>query len=131
NQCWKTKSSATIPSKAMGKNPWEESDHEVLAQEAGLQANRSKRCLRVIIGILVVATLTFIGAYYVPLFRAHAVLRDEYRQLSERRRVLDETLENKQRELEKIGKEKAELQAKLDERASEEEQQQASLEKLR
>jgi chemotaxis protein MotB len=113
------------------KNPWEESDHEVVAHEAGMRASRSKRWLRLVVGLVVVGTLTFIGAYYVPLFRAHAALRDEFQQLSEARRQLDETLKNEQRELERTTKEKAALQAQLDQHASKQEQQKAQLEDLK
>jgi chemotaxis protein MotB len=115
----------------MGKNPWEEPDQDVLALEASLRAKSPRRWLRVLVGLVVVGTLTFIGAYYVPLFRAHDALRAEFRALSERRRVLDESLGNKQRELERVTQEKADLQAQLAERVTEEAQQKEKLEQLR
>src|SRR5690606_34622572 len=115
----------------MGKNPWEDPDPEVAALAASMRTKSPKRWLRLAVGLLVVAMLTFIAAYYVPLFRAHASLRDEFKELSERRRTLDETLETRTRELERVQGEKAALQAKLDERDKAEERHKADLEKLK
>ncbi len=114
----------------MGKNPWEDPDHEVAALAATMRTKSPNRWLRIAVGLLVVAVLTFVAAYYVPLFRAHDALRDDFQQLSERRRVLDETLKNKERELEHTKEEKAALQAKIDQRAAAEQAVTERLEKL-
>ena len=115
----------------MGKNPWEEPDQEALALAATMQARKPRRWLRLLIGLVVVATLTFVAAYYVPLFRAHDALRAEYQGLSERRRVLAETLLTKERELERVRREKATLQGKLDDISAREKRRKQALEQLR
>lgn len=81
--------------------------------------------------MLIVGGATFVAGYYIPLLRAHDKLRDEFQALSERRRVLDESLANKERELKKLESDKTDLQAKVDERAQADEAKQAELEKLR
>ena len=74
----------------MGKNPWEDPDHEVAALAASMRGQGgTKRWVRLAVGLLVVALLTFVAGYYVPLLRAHDALREQFQQLSERRRALD------------------------------------------
>ena len=114
----------------MGKNPWEE-DPDVAALAASMRAKSPKRWLRLFIGLLVVAGATFVAAYYIPLHRAHEKLRDEFQQLSERRRVLDETLASKEREFKKLEADKATLQGKVDERDAADESKRKLLEELR
>ncbi|HEY6725065.1 MAG TPA: hypothetical protein VI197_13605 [Polyangiaceae bacterium] len=115
----------------MGKNPWEDPDPEVAALRASMRAKSPTRWGRLVVGLLIVGGATFIAGFYIPLLRAHDKLRDEFQALSERRRVLDEGLANKERELKKLESEKADLQAKVDERAQADEAKQAELEKLR
>lgn len=115
----------------MGKNPWEDPDHEVAALAASMRAKGPKRWLRVLVGIGIVGALTFIAGYYVPLFRAHDELRDEFQRLSEKRRTLEETLQNKERQLAKLDEEKRAVDAKLKEREAAEDAANAELEKLR
>ena len=115
----------------MGKNPWEDPDPDVAALRASMRAKSPTRWARVVVGLLIVGGATFIAAYYIPLFRAHDKLRDEFQNLSERRRVLDESLAGKERELKKLETDKAALQAKVDERSQADEAKSAELEKLR
>ncbi|HEU5076703.1 MAG TPA: hypothetical protein VFU02_21080 [Polyangiaceae bacterium] len=115
----------------MGKNPWEDPDPDVAALRASMRAKSPTRWGRLVIGLLIVAGVTFIAAYYIPLFRAHDKLRAEFQTLSERRRVLDENLASKERELKKLESDKTALQAQVDERAQADEAKQAELEKLR
>ena len=114
----------------MGKNPWEE-DPDVAALAASMRAKSPKRWLRLFIGLLLVAGATFVAAYYIPLHRAHDKLRDEFQQLSERRRVLDQALADKEREFKKLEAEKATLQGKVDELDAADETRQKQLEDLR
>lgn len=115
----------------MGRNPWEDSDDDVSALAGAASTNQPKRWLKFAIGLLVVAGLTFVAGYYIPLFRAHSALRDEFQTLSERRRTLDEALKNKERELARVTEEKAGLQAKIDERQEAEDAQKQGLDKVR
>lgn len=96
-----------------------------------MRAQSPTRWGRIVVGLLIVGGATFIAAYYVPLVRAHDKLRDEFQALSERRRVLDESLATKERELKKLEADKTALQAKVDERDQADEAKQAELEKLR
>jgi chemotaxis protein MotB len=114
----------------MGKNPWEDPDHEVLALAATMQAKGPKRWLRLGLGLLVIASLTFIAGYYIPLFRAHDALRAEFQQLSERRRLLDEKLRTGEQTVKRLETEKSELQAKLDERQTTENARKQQLDQL-
>ena len=114
----------------MGKNPWEDPDHEVLALAATMQAKGPKRWLRLGIGLLVIALLTFIAGYYIPLFRAHDALRAEFQQLSERRRLLDEKLKSTELTVKRLETEKSELQSKVDERQTTENARKQHLDQL-
>ena len=95
----------------MGKNPWEDSDVDL----AALQRARGKtRWSRVLLWVLVVAGLTFVGAYYVPLFRAHTALVDDFKQLMEKHRATEGKLAETERRLDQESKEKQRLKAELD-----------------
>lgn len=115
----------------MGKNPWEDADPDVAALRASMRAKSPTRWGSIVVGLLIVGGATFVAGWVVPLFRAHDKLRGEFQQLSERRRVLDDNLANKERELKKLESDKVALQAKVDERAQADEAKQAELDKLR
>src|SRR5690606_23563505 len=114
----------------MGKTPWEDPDHEVLALAATMQAKGPKRWMRLGIGLLVIGALTFIAGYYIPLFRAHDALREEFQQLSERRRLLDEKLKTTEATVKRLEAEKGELQSKLDEQQTTQNARKQQLEQL-
>ena len=54
---------------------------------------------RVFMGLLVIGTATFVVAYYLPLYRAHQKLGDQYRDLTTRAQGLSETVSKTQSEL--------------------------------
>ena len=78
-----------------------------------MRAKGPTRWGSIVVGLLIVGGATFVAGWVVPLFRAHDKLRGEFQQLSERRRVLDDNLANKERELKKLESDKAALQAKM------------------
>ena len=69
-------------------------------------------------GLLFVAVATFIAAYYLPLYRAHQKLADQYRELGQRSQALTETVSKVQGELKAAADSRDQLQAELDLRES-------------
>jgi chemotaxis protein MotB len=67
----------------------------------------------------VVAGLTFVAAYYIPLFRAHKALVDEFRVLMQKQRAGEEQLTETRRQLDKESKEKQALKSAQEEKDSE------------
>lgn len=65
----------------MGRKDWQQMDSKDDLAAVGISPHRG-RGWRVLSGILLVGTATFAAAYYLPLYRAHAALRQEYRTLS-------------------------------------------------
>lgn len=63
----------------MAKKDWEKlAEGDDFSSAVGVSPNRG-RGWKVFSGLLVVATAAFVAAYYVPLYRAHDKLREEYR----------------------------------------------------
>jgi chemotaxis protein MotB len=63
----------------MGKKDWEKlAESDDFSSAVGASQNQG-RGWKVFSGLLVVATAAFVAAYYVPLYRAHDKLREEYR----------------------------------------------------
>lgn len=63
----------------MAKKDWEKlAEADDFSSAVGVSPNRG-RGWKVFSGLCVVATAAFVVAYYVPLYRAHSKLRDEYR----------------------------------------------------
>jgi chemotaxis protein MotB len=65
----------------MRKKDWQNLDGNEALAEMRLSPHRG-RVWRILSGVLFVASATFIAAYYLPLYRAHASLTREYRTLS-------------------------------------------------
>ena len=65
----------------MGRKDWQQMDSKDDLAAIGISPHRG-RGWRVLSGILLVGMATFTTAYYLPLYRAHAALRQEYRTLS-------------------------------------------------
>ena len=61
--------------------------------------SRGTRWGRVFAGLFFVAVATFVGAYYLPLYRAHQKLADQYRELGQRSQGMSETVSKLQVEL--------------------------------
>ena len=80
--------------------------------------SRGTRWGRVFGGLLFVAVATFIGAYYLPLYRAHQKLADQYRELGQRSQALSETASRTQNELKSAIAARDQLQAEHDSRES-------------
>jgi chemotaxis protein MotB len=110
----------------MGKNPWEESDVDLLALQTG--ARQETRWGRVFVAILIIAMITFVAAYYVPMFRAHKALVTEFKELMAKYRAMDEKLAETRRLLDKESKEKHRLKAHQEERQAANKAAQAKLE---
>lgn len=80
----------------MGRNDWQRQlDHEELSA-VGVSRHRG-RGWKVVSSLLLVVIVAFSLAYYVPLYRAHTTLTDQYRKLASeskrQREQLTETIE--------------------------------------
>lgn len=105
------------PFPQMGKNPWEDSDVDLEALRKGVRGKT--RWSKVFVWVVIIAGLTFVGAYYIPLFRAHKALVGEFKQLMEQRRATDAKLAETRRQLDQESKEKQRLKSEQEEKASE------------
>ncbi len=76
--------------------------------------SRGTRWGRVFAGLFFVAVATFVGAYYLPLYRAHQKLADQYRELGQRSQSLSETVSKVQTELKATTEARDQLQAEHD-----------------
>lgn len=65
----------------MGKKDWEKLTETDELAAVGVSRNRG-RGWKILSGLLFVGSVTFVFAYYVPLYRAHALLRSEYKTAS-------------------------------------------------
>lgn len=80
--------------------------------------SRGTRWGRVVAGLFFVAVATFVAAYYLPLYRSHEKLADQYRELGQRAQGLSETANRAQGELKAANEARAQLQAEHDARES-------------
>ena len=69
---------------------------------------------RVFTGLLVIAAATFAVAYYLPLYRAHQRLGDQYRELTARSRGLSEGVSKTQVELKMVASQRDQFQSEHD-----------------
>jgi chemotaxis protein MotB len=76
--------------------------------------SRGTRWGRVFGGLFFVAVATFVAAYYLPLFRAHQKLADQYRELGQRSQGLSVTVSRVQGELKAATAARDQLQAEHD-----------------
>lgn len=65
----------------MGKNDWEKLAKADDISDLGVSPHRG-RGWKVLSALLLVGSATFVVAYYLPLYRAHQQLREEYRRTS-------------------------------------------------
>jgi chemotaxis protein MotB len=79
--------------------------------------SRGTRWGRVFGGLLFVAVATFVAAYYLPLYRSHQKLAEQYRELGQRSQGLSETVSRVEGELKTVTAKRDELQAEHDQRA--------------
>ncbi|MFZ5894287.1 MAG: hypothetical protein ACOY0T_24715 [Myxococcota bacterium] len=101
--------------KGMARNPWED--------DPDLQAFAGRRSGgmpwgRVFVGLIVVTGLTFLGAYYLPLFRAHDTLAAEHQRAVDQTRTLERSLADTKSELQKAAARRDELEAERQKRES-------------
>ncbi|MEI9953276.1 MAG: OmpA family protein [Pseudomonadota bacterium] len=80
--------------------------------------SRGTRWGRVFAGLLFVSGATFVAAYYLPLYRAHQKLAEQYRELGQRSQALSETVNKAQSELKTATESRDQLQAERDSRES-------------
>ena len=73
--------------------------------------SRGTRWGRVFAGLLFVAVATFVAAYYLPLYRAHGKLAEQYRELGQRSQGMSETVTRLQSELKAATEARDQLQA--------------------
>jgi chemotaxis protein MotB len=66
----------------MGRNQWQSAASANELLEMGVSA-RPGRGWRIFAVLVAIGAVSFVGAYYVPLFRAHQRLSGEYEQLSQ------------------------------------------------
>jgi len=79
--------------------------------------SRGTRWGRVFAGLLFVAVATFVAAYYLPLYRSHQKLAEQYRELGQRSQGMSETVSRLESELKTVTLARDELQAERDQRA--------------
>lgn len=79
--------------------------------------SRGTRWGRVFGGLLFVAVATFVAAYYLPLYRSHQKLAEQYRELGQRSQTLSEAVTRTEGELKAATAVRDELQAEHDQRA--------------
>ena len=84
--------------KGMGRNAWAEMDPDLASMKRTGGISWSK----VLIGLIVIGVVTFIAAYYVPLYRAHSTLTREHQRISEKAQTLDTGLVQAQRSLQAV-----------------------------
>ena len=89
--------------------------------------SRGTRWGRVFTGLLLVGCATFVAAYYLPLYRAHQKLGDQYRELGQRSQTLSESVSQTKLELKTTTEQRDQLQA---ERAQKESSKKASVDQL-
>jgi chemotaxis protein MotB len=75
---------------------------------------RGTRWGRVFAGLFFVAVGTFVAAYYLPLYRSHQRLADQYRELGQRSHGLSESVSRVQAELKQTSLARDQLQAEHD-----------------
>lgn len=76
--------------------------------------SRATRWGRVFGGLFFVAVATFVAAYYLPLYRAHQKLAQQYQELGQRTQGLAETVSKVQGELKSASEARDQLQAEHD-----------------
>jgi chemotaxis protein MotB len=112
----------------MGKSPWDEdSDVPAFARSR----SGSTRWGRVFLGVAFVIVATFVGAYYLPLFRAHDTLSAEHRRVSEQNQTLQRSLNEAQAELKTAKARRDELEAEQHQREATKTGQSSELETVR
>ena len=79
---------------------------------------RGTRWGGVLVGLLLIATATFVLAYYLPLYRAHRKLAEQQRELGQRAQTVADQLSRSERELAAVTTRKNELQAQQELRDS-------------
>jgi chemotaxis protein MotB len=98
----------------MARNPWEDDpDLQAFAGRSG-----GMPWGRVLVGLVAVAGLTFLGAYYLPLFRAHDTLAAEHQRTVDESRTLAQSLADTKSELQKAVARRDELEAEKQKRDS-------------
>ena len=78
--------------------------------------SRGTRWGRVFVGLLLVAGATFVAAYYLPLYRAHQKLGEQYRELSQRTQTLIDSVSKSELELKATTVQRDQLQSEHDQR---------------
>jgi chemotaxis protein MotB len=77
----------------------------------------ARRWGRLFVGLLLVTCATFVAAYYLPLYRAHQQLGDQYREASQRTQSLADSLARANAELKATAAQRDQLQAERDQRS--------------
>jgi chemotaxis protein MotB len=81
---------------------------------APYEKNRGTRSARLFAALLLIASVTFVAAYYLPLYRAHQKLGERWRELVESAQGLSARLTKSDLELKATAAQKDQLQAEHD-----------------
>ncbi|HEY8944021.1 MAG TPA: hypothetical protein VIM73_07160 [Polyangiaceae bacterium] len=74
---------------SMGRNAWEDIDPEIAAMKSSMRPRGGMSWGRVLVGLIAIGIVTFVGAYYVPLYRAHTTLSREHERIAEKAKTLE------------------------------------------
>jgi chemotaxis protein MotB len=96
----------------MARNPW----RAAADSDVGAFRPQRGRWTPVLMGLLVAAIATFIAAYHVPLFRAHRLLRDQHRALSQKWQAQSQKTQKLEADLDVAGRARKELEAERQQR---------------
>ena len=99
----------------MARNPWDD-DPDLMAFSG--RRSGGMPWGRVFGGLIVVVGLTFLGAYYLPLFLAHDTLAAEHQRAVDQARALEQSLADAKAELQKAAARRDELEAERQKRES-------------
>lgn len=100
----------------MARIPAWDDDVDMNAFKTGFRPSRSKHWKVVLAGLGLVAAATFVGAYYVPLHRAHAALSAEHQTLRGKHQSAEQALKDTRAELSAATAKRDELESQRKER---------------
>lgn len=95
----------------MGKSPWQDSDPDVQAMRSSMRPSGGNRWGRIVLLLVIVASVTFVAAYYVPLLRAHGDLTAEHRRVADKVQSAEREVTSARTELKSSREKLAALQA--------------------
>lgn len=113
----------------MSKNAWEQLDPDIAAM--GVRRPRNINWGRIVLGLVIVSCGTFVAAYYLPLFRAHQALIDEFTGATTKIQTMQTSLRETEAKLETATGERDALKAADSAREAKLKEQAASVEAMK